>query len=209
MTHASAPRFRTGPARAAVLVLLALAVLAALAACRGQTPQMTFYTLTPIDEAASPGGGPSVGVGPLAIPRVIDRPHIVTREGDNRLHLAEFQRWGGPLEGEVLGVLTRNLSALLESEQVTAYPWTGFMEPDYRVPVDILRLDGGLDGEVVLTATWGVAGPGSERAASVHTFHVAEPVDGDGYPDLVAAHSRALAALSRAIAGEIDRMRGK
>ena len=125
---------------------------------------MAFYTLAPADEIAAPAaGGPAVGVGPLTIPRSIDRPHIVTRRGANQLHLAEFHRWGAPLGDEILAALGRDLSALLGSEQVVAYPWANFMDPEYRVPVDILRLDGSLGGEVVLDATWGVAGPGQTQ----------------------------------------------
>lgn len=201
-------RRRTLPSTGAALCALALAALAALAGCRGATPPMAFYTLAPAEEIAAPAtGGPAVGVGPLTIPRSIDRPHIVTRRGANQLHLAEFHRWGAPLGDEILAALGRDLSALLGSEQVVAYPWANFLDPEYRVPVDILRLDGSLGGEVVLDATWGVAGPGQRKAGTVHTLHAVCPVEGDGYPALVAAHNAALARLAEAIAEEINIMR--
>ena len=194
-------------------MLLALLMLMALGlgACRGATPQMAFYTLSPIqaESAGNISEGPAVGVGPLVIPRTIDRPHIVTREGTNQLRLSEFHRWGGPLKNEILHTLARNLSTLLPSEQVVAHPWTNFIEPEYPVPVEILRLDGTLGGEVALTATWGVAEPGQRRAETVHTFRTTIPVDGNGYPALVTAHNQALAALSTAIAEEIKTMQTK
>lgn len=203
-------QIQTRRKRRAALAALALVAVMALGACRGATPPMAFYTLTPAHgDGAALSGGPAVGVGPLAIPRTIDRPHIVTREGHSRLHMAEFHRWGAPLSDDILGTLSRNIAALLGSEQVVAYPWASFMNPNYRVPVNILRLDGTLGGEVVLEATWGVAARGKRKAEAVRTFHTRIEVEGDGYPALVRAHDAALGALSTAIADAIKALEAK
>ncbi|WP_461210203.1 PqiC family protein [Desulfocurvus sp. DL9XJH121] len=201
----------TRPLPTTALLCAALAALLCLASCRGAAPQMNFYTLPPAEAlpAGARADGPSVGVGPLVIPRTIDRPHIVTRETDNRLRLAEFQRWAGPLGDEVLAALTRTLAARLGSEEVLAYPWSEFKEPDFRVPVEIQRLDGRLGGKVVLEATWGVAAPGERQARAVHAFRTAVPTADAGYPALVDAHAKALEELGGVIATEIQGMRGK
>jgi len=187
---------------------LALLALAALAACRGPLPAMHYYTLTPqAAPAAAPAASPaSVGVGPLDIPRALDRPQIVTRTTENQFAMAEYHRWGGSLAGDALAVLTQDLSALLGSDRVVAHPWTRFITPDFRVPVEIQRLDGALGREVTLTATWAVH-YGEERAPRVvRRTTIVEPAAGPDYADLVAAHSRALAALSREIAAELTRL---
>lgn len=184
-----------------------LALAAALAACRGPMPAMQFYTLTPqAAPAAAPAPNPaSVGVGPLDIPLALDRPQIVTRSAENRLDMAEFHRWGGSLAGDILASLTADLSALLGSDRVVAHPWTRFIEPDYRVPVEIHRFDGKLGGEVTLVATWAVHRKGEAEPRVVRKSFLAEPTAGPDFAALVAAHSRALAGLSREITVEISR----
>lgn len=193
------------PIRFALVVLLALA--ASLAACRGTMPAMQFYTLTPqaMPAATAAADGVAVGVGPLAIPLALDRPQIITRSTDNQLNVSEFHRWGGSLAGDILASLTADLSARLGSDRVVAYPWTRFIEPEYRVPVEIHRFDGSLGGDVTLVATWAVQRKGEAAPRVVRKTALAEPAAGPDYAALVAAHSRVLAALSRDIAAELAR----
>lgn len=194
----------------ALALLLALGALAALPGCRGAVPPTAFYTLAPTAPGAlEPGPGPSVGVGPLDIPRVIDRPQLVIRESDQSLHLEEFHRWAGPMEDAVLATLTRNLGVLLDSQRVVAHPWEGFIDPDYRVPVTLVRLDGAPGGEVVLEATWGVIPRGAARAEVVRRTAVREPVPGADHAALVAAHSRALGTLAHEIATAVLALRAQ
>jgi uncharacterized lipoprotein YmbA len=193
--------------RAAPLMLLLglLALAAALPACRGTLPAMRFYTLTPL-AAPSPapaGLSASVGVGPLKIPLALDRPQIVTRAADNELAVAEFHRWGGSLSGDILAALTADLSLLLGSDRVVAHPWTRFITPDFRVPLEIHRFDGALGKDVTLVATWAVHRQDEPTPRVVRKSTLAEPTAGPGYADLVAAHSRALAGLAREIAAEL------
>ena len=198
-------------------VILLLAVLAPVliltASCRNATPPMHFYSLTPLDEPLTDPDhramGVAVGVGPLDIPLGVDRPNIVTRTGPNSLNLAEYHRWSGTLQGDMLEVLTQNLSLLLESDRVVEFPWSNFMIPEYRVPITVHRLDGALGGEVVLDATWAIARGATRQSLVVHRSVITQTAQGPEYADLVAASSRAVAALSRAIAEEMLRLRGR
>jgi len=195
--------------RAATCTLLSiLLALAGLAACRGTMPAMHYYTLTPLAAPATALAGPpaSVGIGPLDIPRVLDRPQIVTRTAKNQLGMAEFHRWGGSLAGDALAAVTQDIATLLGSDRVVAYPWTRFITPDFRVPLEIHRFDGALGHEVTLEATWAVRYGEEHAPRVVRRTSVVEPATGPDYADLVAAHSRALAALSREIAAELARL---
>ncbi|MBU1002474.1 MAG: PqiC family protein [Proteobacteria bacterium] len=188
--------------------LVLLLALTTLCSCRSSVPPVAFYTLSPVSavspEQTAQADVLAVGVGPLTIPRMIDRPTIVTRSAQGELHIDEFHRWAGTLESTVLDSLTQNIAQQLGSEQVVAYPWTNFIDPDYRVPIDILRLDGELGGLVTLEATWGVT-PGKERrAAVVRMTTLCEQTTGGSYADLVAAHDRALETLAQMIATEIE-----
>lgn len=184
-----------------------------LVGCRS-TPSPTFYTLTtlaqgnPTGQSPAPQGGLGIGVGPVQIPEYVDRPQIVTRTAPDRLALSEFNRWGGSLSKDFLRVLTENLSALLGSDRVVSYPWAERLEPTYRVALDVQQFDGQLGQAVVLKVTWIVTGREGKTPLAVRKSDIREPVSDKDYDALVAAHSRAVAALSREIADEIRRLAG-
>jgi uncharacterized lipoprotein YmbA len=187
-------------------VLFAGAVAALVAGC-GTSPPARLYTLAPISQPATgttgrQGAEPvSVTVAPVELPDYLDRSQIVTREGANALKLAEFHRWGGSLGDNITAVLVENLSGLLASDRVFASPGLGPEAPDFRVGVRILRLDSVPGGRVELKTQW-VVTTGAEReevATGLSTF--TEPVADENYEALVAAVSRTVGQLSRAIAG--------
>jgi uncharacterized lipoprotein YmbA len=180
------------------------------------TPPVAFYTLSPLQSAQqdlSPTGGNSgliVGLGPVRLPAFLDRPHIVTRPGPNRLEVSEFHRWGGSLKESLPRVLAENISSQLGTEQVAAYPWKGRLKPDVRVAVDIHQFDGRLGEAVDLVAAWRIFLPPDNSVRIFRRSTIRTPVKGAGYEPFVAAQSRAVGALAQAIAKEIDDLtRGK
>jgi len=196
--------FRSGQAFFLFLCLV-------LTACFGKTPPVQFYTLTPLAENTLPNPGAkqgksvSVGVGPLEIPKVLDRSQIVTRSEENRIQMAEFQRWGGTLSDDFLRVVAENLSALLKSEQVLAYPWRDFFDPDFCISLKVHQFDAHQGKDAVLSVTWSL-GDAKNRNV-LHKSVLREPVSGNDYTDIVSAQSRLLLGLSQEIAGEI--LKGK
>ena len=54
----------------------------------------------------------AVVVASVRLPQYLERPQIVTRSGDNRLQLAEFDQWGGNLYQDMTRVLAQNLARL-------------------------------------------------------------------------------------------------
>ena len=193
---------------ACVAVVLG-ALLIGLAGCGGSSAPARLYVLTPApDAAANPqgagaAGGPSVGVGPVRLPGLLDRPQIVTRRGTDQIENAEFDRWAEPLGNNVPRVLAENLAALLKTERVALFPWNPDRSIQYQVVVDVARFDGAVGGDVVLDARWRILGADGKEAA-VNRSLLTQPTGGAGYPALVTAMSRALAALSREIAGGIQ-----
>lgn len=183
-----------------------------LVGCRSTPSPTAFYTLTtlakgnPTGQSPAPQGDLAIGVGPAQLPEYLDRPQIVTRTAPDRLTLSEFNRWGGSLAKDFLRVLTENLSGLLGSDRVVAYPWAERLEPSYRVALDVQQFDGPLGEAVVLKVTWIVTGHDGKKPLSVRKSMIQEPVSGKDYDALVAAHSRAVAALSREITEEIRRL---
>ncbi|MEJ2613246.1 MAG: ABC-type transport auxiliary lipoprotein family protein [Candidatus Thiodiazotropha sp.] len=76
-----------------------------------KSPQVAFYTLNSqafVDSAPeniSNLKDITVGIGSVEIPEYLDRPQIVTLKGPHRLHLAEFHRWAGRLNNEMMQVV--------------------------------------------------------------------------------------------------------
>jgi len=181
-------------------------VLVLLAGCRSATSPVEFYTLSPIDTISEAdkivglGDNLAVGVGPLQIPKIIDRPQIVTRIGPNQIHVDEFHRWAGSVYEDFLRVVTMNLSALLQSRLVVAFPWEDYFDPDYRIYMEINQFDGRLGQYAQLDVTWAIIGREARKILLVRKALIREPVQGEDYDTFVAAKSRILGTLSRQIA---------
>ena len=180
-----------------------------LTGCRSATSPIEFYTLTPLtgiaenDKAAGLMDAVAVGVGPLQISKIIDRPQIVYRTGVNRINVDEFHRWAGSLYEDVLMVLTLNLSALLRTSMVAAYPWEEYFDPDYRIFLQVHQFDGRLGEYALLNVTWTITGREASDVLLVRKSVIKEAVQAEDYEAFVAAKSRILAALSREMAREI------
>ncbi|MBP0595909.1 membrane integrity-associated transporter subunit PqiC [Paraburkholderia sp. LEh10] len=188
-------------ARGACLCVVAVTLLAACS-----SPRSSFYTLTS-DAALDSTGAPlpvSVVVGPVTIPELVDRPQFVTRVSRNEVRLNEFARWGEPLRSGVADVIAADLSRLLGSPRVSVSSQTVAGTEACRVRVDILQFDSMPGDAVAIDALWTVRVTG-RTALLTGRSTVREQVQGTDDAALVAAHSRALASLSRDIAAAIRR----
>jgi len=190
--------------------------LVLLAGCRSATSPIEFYTLSPLasvseaDKVSGLGDNITLGVGPVQLPKIIDRPQIVTRIGPNRINVDEFHRWAGSVYEDFLRVVTMNLANFLRSNRVVAYPWEDYLDPDYRVYMDVQQFDGRLGQYVQLVITWTITARETREILLVHKSSLKEPVQGDDYDAFVAAKSRILGTLSRQIAQGIQKAhRGK
>jgi uncharacterized lipoprotein YmbA len=188
---------RLSPAAATVVVMLA-------AAC-GSPPKERYYTLTAATNASAAAGSasaPSIAVGPVSLPEVIDQPQLVVQAGANQVAIYEFHRWASPLKSEIARVIAANLAQELGAVRVWSYAQTTLANPDYQVLIDVQRFDSALGDAAVIDALWTVrraaGGPPKTGRTSVR-----EPAGGAGFDALVAAHGRALARISQDIAGAI------
>lgn len=179
---------------------------AVLAAGCASAPPVTFYTLAPLPPEHPPARGTefdatlSVGIGPVTLPEVLDRPQIVTRPNPQQVALDEYHRWGGSLKGDFPLVLAEDIAGRLGTDRISLYPWQKRDRPDLRVAVDVLRFDGRLGEAVELVALWSVTPDGDDDRSTAHRAAIRIPVSGGGYEAYVEAQSRAVAALAQAIA---------
>jgi uncharacterized lipoprotein YmbA len=165
-----------------------------------------FYLLHPLQEAAAEKQSAhplSMGVGPVDLPEYLDRQQIVTRVNPGEVRLADFERWAEPLKGNFSRVLAENLSQLLATDRIAIFPWTGAPHIDYQVTVEVLRFDGAPGNPVQLSARWSVIDEKDKKTLIEKKSEITIPAEGQDFAGLVAAQSKAVAALSREIAAAI------
>ncbi len=181
---------------ATILIFCTVAVV--IAGCASSPSR--FYTLSPTAaQTAPPSSSYAVSVGPVTVPDVVNRLPIVLRTGPNQVFISEFDRWASPLKGDIARVVAENLVSMLGTPRVTIFPQSLPADASYRIMIDILRFDSELGKAVTLDAIWTVNSAKEGKPYRSRTT-LTEPTEGDGYPALVAAHSRALGQLSTEIA---------
>lgn len=190
-------------------IVLRLGVLLAVLSGCTASPPSRFYLLSSLD-TTDPQIKPSaeerclsIGIGPIRIPDYLDRPQIVTRGASSEISLAEFDRWGEPMKENLIHVLAKNLSILLCTDTIVFFPWRGGIPIDYRIEMEVLRLDGSFGGNVSLEAWWVIFNGNGKKMLFSKKSNITEAVSGQDYRSLVAAKGRALGHLSRDIAAAI------
>ncbi len=189
-------------------VPLALSV-ALTAGCAGTSQPSRFYLLSAMPEAdarsyeVADEKGVAIGVGPITVAQLLDRPQIIRRESENKLALSEFDRWAEPVQANVARVLALNLGYLLSTQQISTHPWPRSWPLDYQVLVYVWRFDSNEKGRVVLRAHWMVQDKTGKNIIAQRLADISETVPAGDYEAIAAAQSKALAELSRDIAAVI------
>jgi uncharacterized lipoprotein YmbA len=181
------------------LILIAL-VAAAAAGC--STTPARFYSLASTATAdGTPATSAAVMVGPVTIPASVDQPEFVVQVAPNRVEVNEFNRWVAPLNDAIARAVASDLVVLLGTPEVATAQLANFT-PDYRVTIDIQRFESIQGDAALVEAVWTVRKTAGGETRSGRTV-TREPVQGQGFDALAAAHSRAIAKLSADIAAAI------
>ena len=180
--------------------LISIAFIAAAAGCR--TAPARFYSLDSTATADSaPAAHASVMVGPVTIPASVDQPEFVVRVAANRVEVNEFNRCVSPLNDGIARTVAGDLVVLLGSHDVAAAQLANF-NPDYRVTIDVQRFESSRGDAAVVEAVWTVRKTAGGETRSGRTV-AREPVQGQSFDALAAAHSRAISKMSGDIAAAI------
>jgi uncharacterized protein len=192
-----------------------LAGVLALSGCLGgpsKTPATRYYVLNSISSAENKAQpvialkDTTVGVGPIKLSPVLDRPQIIMRTGDNEIRVLDLERWAAPLNENIASVLVDNLSVLLPGGEILKFPWQIMMPITYQVVMDITRFDGVPGGAAVLRARWGILGKNGKVVLINKQTNLNETIPGDTIAEMITVQSRLAAKFSREIAEEIKRL---
>ena len=188
-----------------------------LAGCLGGASAPTnFYMLSPSSQTqpkttpATAEGRIRIGLATVVIPEYLNRNEIVVNLDDTVYQLAEFNQWAEPLSDNLTRVLEDNLTNLLRDDLIDVFLSSDSSIPlDYRLEVDILRLDGNLGKQVTLVAQWALMQEEEEDLIVMQRSDYQEPVADNTYKGLVMAKSRIVEKLSRDMAAAITKALSK
>lgn len=148
-----------------------------------------------------------LGVGPVTLPDVYDRPQIVTRPEINRISLDEFNRWGGDLRDNLRRVIAGNLAVSLDTDEIVLFPWPASASPDLQLSIAFQRFDGTLEGPVMIEGVWAILDGARGCQISRKRFSISEATAGEDYRAYVQAISNALSTLARDMAARVANTR--
>jgi hypothetical protein len=184
-----------------ILRMISIALVAAIAVGCSTAPSR-FYSLTSTATAdGTPPTSAAVMVGPVTIPAAVDQPEFVVQVAPNRVQVDEFNRWVSPLNDSIARAVAGDLVVLLGTPEVANSQLANFA-PDYRVTIDVQRFESIQGQAAVVEAVWTVRKTVGGEVRSGRTV-AREPVQGQGFDALAAAHSQAIARMSGDIAAAI------
>ncbi len=189
-------------------IFIGIAAAILLTAC-AKTKPSSFYLLSPIasPSAEKPGvegaKGVALAIGPIELPKHINRPQIVTYASPNKIQLAEFNRWGEPLADNFARVLADNLALLVPTQRIVVYPWRGGTPFEYQVTVEVSSFAVRPNGEASLIARWAIYSKQGERVLMSWRSKFAQKVGAPGFEAAAAALSKLVAELSQDIANTV------
>jgi hypothetical protein len=188
---------------------IAIIVLAlALAGCLGgQSPPTSFYMLSPLNPsqtgtlAATADGRIRIGLSTVTVPEYLNRSEIVINLDNTVYQLADFSKWAEPLSDNLTRVLEENLTNLLHDDSIDIFLASdSSIPPDYRLEVDVLRLDGNLGDQVTLVALWALLAAEEDDLIVMRRSEYQASAADNTYKELVMAKSRTIEKLSQDIA---------
>ncbi len=173
------------------------------------SPDSKLYTLSSVANDATSMSNqsatlPVLAVGPVDLPDYLRRPQIVSREGDNRIHVAEFDRWAAPLNEQVERVLAEDLGARVHELVVINYREQRF-KPTYRLTMSLERFERQDADEVKLAGRWTLSKADSGAVLMTRRDNLSVPVKGAGYEAAVAAQSEALKLLAGNVSDALEK----
>lgn len=197
----------------AAIIFLSLA----LAGCLGGPSAPTnFYMLSPLSpsqagtSAANAEARIRIGLEPVVVPEYLNRTEIVVNQDNTVYQLAEYNQWTEPLSDNLTRVLGQNLTNLLRKDSIAVFLSSDSSIPlDYRLEIDVIRLDGNLGDQVTLIAQWALLGNEDDDLKLMRRAEYQEPTADKTYKELVLAQSRTVEKLSREIAAGIRKTLSK
>jgi hypothetical protein len=142
-----------------------------------------------------------IGLETVVVAEYLNRSEIVVNLDNTIYQLADFNQWAEPLSDNLSRVLEENLTNLLQTNSISISLASESSIPfDYRLEVDVLRLDGNLGDQVTLVAQWALLEAEEDDLKLMRRLEYQEQTADNTYKELVLAKSRTIEQLCRDMA---------
>ena len=191
------------------LVFSALMLVVFLAACSGGGNKIAtkYYLIDPVEYDAlnfTSDKPLAIEIIDVHIPQYLERFHIATRIGENRLKFSESNQWGENLRKNLMRTLSRNLSRLLSTQDIGTPLNRSSSSPDYRVQVYIEQFELGIDQRVSLAARWQISDAEMPKPLVIQNEEMLGAViEQDNYEQMVTSMRQLYGELSLKVAESI------
>jgi uncharacterized lipoprotein YmbA len=184
-----------------------------VAGCSILSPQperTKFFVLTSTTGDSATGTAPAagsgtsnlvIGVGPIEFPDYLRRPEVVTRTSPTTVELSDVDRWAEPLDSAFARVLSENLSRLLGTQRMVAYPWYKSTRVDYQVECNVIHFETDSSGGSHLHAQWTIRDGAGKLLIARESDITDTEASSDKSPSASLSHD--LGNLSQQIASQI------
>lgn len=190
-----------------VFSALILVLLAACSGMGGSKVATKYYLIDPVEYDAlnlASDKPLAIEIIDVHIPQYLERFHIVTRIGENRLKFSEANQWGENLRKNLMRTLSRNLSRLLSTQDIGTPLNRSSSLPDYRVQLYIEQFELGVDHKVRLVARWQISGAEMSEPLAIHNQEmIGSVIEENDYDEMVTSMRQLYGELSRMIAESI------
>lgn len=191
--------------RPGIARLPAVGLLVLLAGACATSPPPRYFRLAALAEpaAATSASGTAVIIGPFQLAEYLDRPQLLTRDGQNGVTVSYFERWAEPLDANFQSVVAANVGRLLGSDQVLEFPAQSIVKDGRRVTGRVLQLDVDDAGLAVLEVQWAVLDGTGNLARPGRVSRYEAPADGRDTDARVAALNATVTAFSSDVAAAL------
>ncbi len=190
-----------------VFSALILVLLAACSGMGGSKVATKYYLIDPVEYDALNFASDkplAIEIIDVHIPQYLERFHIATRIGENRLKFSEANQWGENLRKNLMRTLSRNLSRLLSTQDIGTPLNRSSSLPDYRVQLYIEQFELGVDHKVKLVARWQISGAEMSEPLAIHNQEmIGSVIEENDYDEMVTSMRQLYGELSRMIAESI------
>ena len=180
------------------LVLTGLLILQGCAT----SPPTQFYSLEAVVTPAisqSTDKKLLIGIAQISLPSALERKQIVTRDTEGVLHFAEQHQWAALLKQNMTEVLAKNLTTQYPEFWFKSYPWSLLGMVDYRLVIDVTRLDIVLGKSISFSVDWTVLNEKTHAILQHNSTNLNQPLVDENYSTAVVGLNQLLANLSENI----------
>jgi uncharacterized lipoprotein YmbA len=176
------------------LVLIGLLILQGCATA----PPTQFYSLESIalPKVSTTEKKPLIGVAQISLPSELERKQIVTRDTNGKLHFAEQHQWAALLKHNITEVLAKNLAMQQPEFWFKAYPWNLLGMVDYRLVIDVTKLEIVLGKTISLSVDWTILNEKTHAVLKHDSLDLQQPLADETYATAVAGLNQLLVKMS-------------